>query len=112
MAKTEIGEVQPWHHIEDPNVLARATVIAEIDESESYETDQTQILVEPEGTFLLATASGCSCWGGEWYVTRYDTVEELLEDIGPTGDADNGGYNPSFEGVKDLAEQVKEWQSK
>jgi hypothetical protein len=110
MAKTELGEVHHWYS-DDNDVLGRATTIASIDEGEPYETDQTDILVETEGTFLLATASGCSCWDGDWYVTRYDTVEELLEDIGPQGSADNGGYNPSFKGVEDLLKQVEEWKN-
>lgn len=87
-----------------------AEVIAEIDESADYEVDQTTILAEEAGTFLLATASGCSCWAGEWDVVRYDTVEELLADIGPTGESDNL-YNPSFEGVKALEAQVEAWKS-
>lgn len=109
MAKTEIGVILPgW----GKDVIDGAELVAEINENELYEVDQTRIYADKDGTFVLATASGCSCWDGKWYASRYDTVEELLTDIGPSGEADNGGYNPSFKGVEDLTAQVKAWQSK
>lgn len=86
-----------------------AVEIAAIDESESYEVDQTSILVDADGTFILAVASGCSCWEGDWELTRFTTVEELLDDIGPAGKGDYS-YNPSFAGVKELGRQVAEWR--
>ena len=40
--------------------------IAEVDESEPYSVDRAEVWLQPDGSFVLATASGCSCWSGEW----------------------------------------------
>jgi hypothetical protein len=85
----------------------KAKIIASIDESESYETDQTAILRDgADGTFILATALGCSCWEGDWSLFRYSTLDELLDDIGPSGEYDYD-YNPTFAGVEALRGQLE-----
>lgn len=112
MAGVEIGEATERYDYDTKAYLplvANAKLIAEVDESESYETDQTRIYAEDSGTFVLAGASGCSCWDGEWGLVRYDTLEELLTDIGPKGTDGDRMYHPTFAGVKDLTEQVNEW---
>lgn len=78
--------------------------VAMVDESEPYEVDTTEILVMPDGRFALRTAAGCSCWDGEYDVIAYDTLAELLVDIGPSGTSDYR-YNPSFAAVADLTRQ-------
>lgn len=80
-------------------------LLASVDESEPYETDQTAIYLTPEGKFAYATASGCSCWEGDWSVTDFDSLDEIestfkREDIHM--------YNPSFEGFKSLMAQARE----
>ncbi len=52
-------------------------VIAEVDQGEAYEVDQARIYLTPKGV-ALATASGCSCWDGDWQVDEFDTLHELL----------------------------------
>lgn len=51
--------------------------LAEVDESQPYEVDRTAIFSTSEGEFILATASGCSCWSGEWQIERFKTLEEI-----------------------------------
>lgn len=80
-------------------------LLASVDESEPYEVDQTAIYLTPEGKFAYATASGCSCWDGDWGVTDFDSLDEIealyaKEDI--------SYYNPSFEGFKSLIAQARE----
>jgi hypothetical protein len=89
----------------------KALAIASIDEADSYEVDQTTILRDAhDGMFILATASGCSCWDGIWELTKYDSLTLLLEDIGAGGDSDRL-YNPSFAGIVALRGQLEasEW---
>lgn len=109
--RTVLGDFYGYEY-RDPifKDFPNAKRIAFIDESADYEVDQTAILVDGD-TFILALASGCSCWDGDWQLFRFDTVEELLEDIGPQGEGDDYSYNPSFEGVKDLAQQVEAWRN-
>lgn len=112
MSKTEIGtHYERWGEGDDFEALPGARMIAEIDESEPYEVDQTRIYVAAGGTFVLATASGCSCWEGDWELTRYDTLAELIDDIGPLGGSEHD-YNPSFKGAEALAKQALEWKLK
>lgn len=84
------------------------TLMAYIDESAPYEIDQTAILTE-DNKWVLATASGCSCWGGEWELSRFADLESLFAAIGPTTEASGytHQYNPSFAGVEALRAQVE-----
>lgn len=86
--------------------------IAFIDESESYEVDQTAIYSDKEtGTFVFATASGCSCWDGDWDVTTGLSLGEVFDLIGVDGEESGHRWNPSFEGAKSLKAQVEEWNT-
>ena len=78
--------------------------LAFIDESADYEVDQTSICVDEEGTFYLLTASGCSCWSGEYEEERFDSLE-ALENALVGGDRT---YNPSLTGVQALLQEARE----
>lgn len=52
-------------------------LIQDIDESESYEIDQSK-LFRKDGLYTILTAFGCSCWDGDWEGWTEVTVEELL----------------------------------
>lgn len=82
------------------------TLLAHVDESQAYEVDQTMIRHDGD-EWILATASGCSCWGGEWDVERFDTLAALFESIGPRGIEGERSYNPTFAGVEALRAQVE-----
>lgn len=100
MSKTDMGEMRDFDAF---------SLVADVDESQPYEVDQTSIYHDPsDGKFILAGAIGCSCWDGDWYATKYDTLDELLTDLGPKGTSDFQ-YNPSFAGAEDLARQAREW---
>lgn len=40
--------------------------VKHIDESEAYEEDEAMLLVNRDGKYTIITASGCSCWDGDW----------------------------------------------
>jgi len=81
-------------------------LIAAIDESESYEVDITEIFKVGD-EFVLLTASGCSCWGGEYETRAFESLEEL--ETGIRGDrADQYLYNPSFSGLETLLKMARE----
>lgn len=86
------------------------TLLASVDESEPYEIDQTQIFLMEDGRYVLATASGCSCWDGDWSAEPFDTLTALFASIGVTGDERR--YNPSVLGVEDLRAQVLAYASR
>lgn len=81
------------------------TLLAHVDESEAYEVDQTMIRQDGD-EWILATASGCSCWDGEWAVERFDTLEALFGAIGRDSEVERM-YNPTFAGVEALRAQVE-----
>lgn len=82
------------------------TFLAAIDEGAAYEVDQTAIFADGD-EWILATASGCSCWAGEWDVERYDSLEALFTAIGPKSESARQ-YNPSFAGAEALRVLVEE----
>lgn len=102
MALTELGDLYEFPEGAEQIALTDNTL-------DPWSIDQSAIYAEPQGTFLFATASGCSCWDGEWYVVRYDTVEELLEAIGPEGKADYE-FHPNFKAQENLRAQVEDWK--
>lgn len=79
-------------------------IIADVDESGSYEVDQTRIYKTPNG-FVLANASGCSCWSGEWYIEDFATLDDLYKSL----QWDDRAYNPSWKGALDLKEQAERY---
>lgn len=82
-------------------------LLAEVDESRSYEVDVTEVYVRPDGKFILATATGCSCWSGEYDVEEFDTLDALAASILPEGPETERRYNPSFIGAKALMETAR-----
>lgn len=58
-----------------------ATTLVARDWSEPYEVDQAEILRAADGTFLYASASGCSCWEGDWQYEQYATFDDLAAGI-------------------------------
>jgi hypothetical protein len=78
-------------------------LLAELDESESYEVDVTEIYKAGD-KFVLATATGCSCWNGEYDTEEFDTLDAL----GVSMVKDDRQYNPSFRAAADLLARAKE----
>lgn len=84
------------------------TLLSTVDESESYETDIAEIWKTQKG-YALLTASGCSCWGGEYDTAEFDSIELLAVALLK----EDRTYNPSTRGALDLltdavaAERVK-----
>ena len=78
--------------------IAELTCLADIDESRDYEVDMSGIYTD--GTkFYFITASGCSCWSGEYDETVYNSFEELKNAIAMD---DTSDYAPSLNGVRYL----------
>lgn len=99
--KTELGEMYFFPEGAEQIAFTDNT-------TDPYTVDQTAIYAERQGTFLLAMATGCSCWDGEWYVVRYNSAEDLLNDIGQEGEADYE-YHPNFTAQGNLRSQVEGW---
>ena len=81
--------------------------LASVDESEGYDVDQAVIAYEP-GTaqFVLARASGCSCWDGEWEEEKFDSLPSLAASLV----AREHRYTPSLKGSMQLIEQaIEKW---
>lgn len=82
-------------------------LLAAIDESESYEVDITEIYLDPKtGKFFLATASGCSCWGGEYDVEEFISLDKLGDSIFKSENPERH-YNPSFKAAEQLLAQAR-----
>jgi hypothetical protein len=80
------------------------TLLAEIDESEAYEVDITEIYRHGD-KFILATASGCSCWSGEYDVEEFTSLDALADAIGIEGP--DRRYQPSLKAAADLIAQAR-----
>lgn len=80
-------------------------LIAEQDDSEGYDVDRTAIFTTPEG-FVLATASGCSCWGGEWWIENFDTLDDIEVDLIRNNDR---RYKPSLVGSVSVVDEAREF---
>lgn len=68
------------------------TELASIDESAPYEVDITEIWRSGDGKFQLVTASGCSCWSGEYESEPFDDLDALEASVL----AVDRRYNPSL----------------
>lgn len=79
-------------------------VIAEVDESQDYEIDQTRVYQTPDG-YAVAVASGCSCWDGDWEADEFKTLDEAFASL----QYDDRAFNPTMRGIDDLREQVLHW---
>ena len=93
---------------DEEKVPAEWSLLATVDESESYEVDIAEIWKTPSG-YALLTASGCSCWGGEYETAEFTSLELLAVALLK----EDRTYNPSTRGALDLltdavaAERVK-----
>jgi hypothetical protein len=81
-------------------------LLADIDESQPYEIDVTEIYQDAAGNFVLVTASGCSCWDGDYDEETYTTYPELVAALNLLT-APERYYNPSPSGAADLLAQVQ-----
>jgi len=79
-------------------------LVAAIDESYPYEVDVTEIYKDSQGKYQLVTASGCSCWSGEYNAEEYGSLEELFS----AGSLVERKYNPSPKGLEELVKLAKE----
>lgn len=78
-------------------------LLGELDESADYEVDITAIY-RHNGEFILATASGCSCWDGDYGIERFKTLDDLEKSLMN----DDREYNPSFKGVEKIVAEARE----
>lgn len=77
--------------------------LAFIDESQPYEVDQAGIYVDEDGTFILLTASGCSCWEGDYNEEQFSSFEALEASLLN----EDRTYNPSLSGARELLEEAR-----
>ncbi len=82
------------------------TLLAVVDNSYGCcEVDISEIWTK-DNKFFLLTASGCSCWAGEFDSREFNSLEELYIHVkGP--DSDRYMYNPSLVGLDSLIAQAK-----
>jgi hypothetical protein len=79
--------------------------LATIDESADWAVDYAEIFYDPDKKELvLLTASGCSCWEGEYQEERAKTWKALKEAL-LKGDTD---YNPTIKGAEIVFKEAKE----
>ena len=93
---------------------AQLTELASLDESEDYEVDYSFVGLDSDGKFVLLTASGCSCWDGDYEETPFDSLDALEASL-IEGDADGNDihrYNPSLSGAKEMIARARETLSK
>jgi hypothetical protein len=78
--------------------------LASLDESADYEVDITEICYDPiNNEFVLRTASGCSCWDGDYDEERFATLDEIYKSM----KADDRTYNPSLSGADQIYDEAK-----
>src|SRR5690349_17681966 len=90
----------------EPNQsLEYGDLIAIVDESEAFDVDIVELWKKGD-TYFLLTASGCSCWEGEFETRQYKSLDDLQADLrGPN--SDSYMYNPSLAGLQQLIEQAR-----
>lgn len=78
--------------------------LAVLDESADYEVDITEIHYNPTTKkFHLITASGCSCWSGEYEEEIFSSLLAIKKSLLKT----ERTYNPSFKGAEELIKEAK-----
>lgn len=56
--------------------------LSSADDSDSYSIDENGIYYDPRTeTFIWLSASGCSCWDGDYSETSYDSLDEALDSM-------------------------------
>mgnify|MGYP001582717464 CR=1 FL=1 len=78
--------------------------LALIDESADYEVDMTEVHYDPETEELvLLTATGCSCWDGDYNEERFKDLDSLKQSLLQ----EDRKYNPSFKGAEQLVKEAE-----
>lgn len=80
--------------------------LAFLDEAEPYTVDQCGVYLDTKsGKFYVLTASGCSCWSGEYDEEEYDTLSEVFAAL------DDGSFpwHVSIAGSEDLKQQLRDY---
>lgn len=74
------------------------------DNSEQYSIDENGIYYDPRTElFVWLSASGCSCWDGEYSETTYDTLEELIADMTER----ESRWQPASSEVSNMAQEAR-----
>lgn len=83
--------------------------LAFISEADDYEIDQAGIYFDPATKrYALLTASGCSCWDGEFDEEQFDTLDDLEASL---ADEDRT-YNPTLKGAQQLVLDARASETK
>lgn len=83
-------------------------LVGQIDNSYGCcDVDITELFTDLEGKFHLLTASGCSCWAGEYEEREFLSLDDFVAHM-KSEETDRYIYNPSPEAIKELLEQVKQ----
>lgn len=77
--------------------------LAFVDEADSYEVDEVGIYTDG-GKFYILSASGCSCWDGDYDEEIFDDFESLKTFL---LNEDMQRYNPSLNGAKALIAEAE-----
>lgn len=79
-------------------------ILSSVDEADPYEVDEAHIGVDAAtGKFVLLTASGCSCWDGEYDEEVYDSLDALERALV----TDDRRYNPTLMGARQLVAEAR-----
>ena len=87
-------------------IPAEWVLVAQLDESADYEVDMSEIFYDKKKKeYLLITATGCSCWSGEYESETYKKLKDIEKKLFVRDDK-GYVYNPSVQGAHDLIEQA------
>ncbi len=93
------------HYVEKEHPGWRA--LSELDKSEAYEIDVMEIWQSEDGRIQYVSASGCSCWDGEYSTEDFDSIDALV--AGLTKEDAASGYNPTPAGLAELAAEARKF---
>lgn len=80
------------------------TILSEVDEADSYEVDECYIALDPiTNRFALITASGCSCWDGDFEEEQFDSIDQIADTLLK----DERRYNPTLNGARALVAEAR-----
>jgi hypothetical protein len=83
--------------------VGELTELAYLDSSADYEVDYAGIYTDGK-LFYYITASGCSCWDGDYDEKVFNDFESLRKFV---LNEDMPQWNPSINGAKELIEESK-----
>lgn len=82
--------------------------LATCDESACYEIDENSLYYDPASKRILwRSASGCSCWDGEYGEAWYDSLDAVEKEL-QEGHAKDKYYHPSLSGTEQLMKEARE----